>query len=264
VFDNRIPDKIGSHVMDAALAQPVRRSGAGFRLVFIDGQGLRRQEPLASGWAVPFEHGYPIRSFPSRQGQRNFPGLWWSATTGEHVGFESWLEREHVMMLDFDPAMVAFSSQPFWLLWHDGKRPRRHAPDFFARQEDGSGLVMDVRADDQIPDADAEAFEATARACASVGWAYRRVGNPDPVLAGNVRWLAGYRHPRCADDQASAQLMNAFSKPAGLLDGVRAVGDTIALLPVAFHLLWTRALHADLASAPLSRTTLVTVVPSAS
>jgi hypothetical protein len=30
---------------------------------------------------VPFEHGYPIRSLPSRHGQRNFPALWWSATT---------------------------------------------------------------------------------------------------------------------------------------------------------------------------------------
>lgn len=244
--------------MDAALAQPVCRSTEGFRLVFIDGQGLRRQEPLLTGWAAPFEHGYPVRSFPSRQGQRNFPGLWWSVTTGNHVGFESWLEREHAMMLDFEAAVVAFSSQPFWLLWHDGKRPRRHAPDFFARKDDGSGLVVDVRADDQIPESDAEAFEATDRACGSVGWTYRRVGYPDPVLASNVRWLAGYRHPRCANDQMAAQLVSAFSMSAGLLDGVRAVGDPIAVLPVAFHLLWTQVLQADLSSAPLSNTTLVT------
>lgn len=250
--------------MDAALAQPARQAAAGFRLAFVDSQGLQHQEPLATGWPVPFEHGHPVRSFPSRQGQRNFSGLWWSATTGDHVGFESWLEREHVMMLDFDPAVAAFSSQPFWLLWHDGKRPRRHAPDFFARKDDGSGLVMDVRADDQIPDADAQAFEATARACDSVGWEYRRVGIPDPVLAANVRWLAGYRHPRCAAHQAAAHLMSVFSKPAGLLDGARAVGDPIAVLPVAFHLLWTRALQADLASVPLSSTTLVTVVADAS
>jgi hypothetical protein len=25
----------------------------------------------------------------------------------------------------------------------------------------------------------------------SRGWAFRRVGNPDPVLAANVRWLPG-------------------------------------------------------------------------
>ena len=27
---------------------------------------------------------------------------WWSATDGGHVGYESWPERDHVMLLDFD------------------------------------------------------------------------------------------------------------------------------------------------------------------
>jgi hypothetical protein len=133
--------------MDAGLASlvPGRHEPlAEFQLAFVDSSGSRRQEPLATGWSSRFESGQPVRSFPSRQGQRHFPGLWWSATTGQHVGFKSWLEREHVMLLDFDPAVVAFSSQPFWLLWHDGKRRRRHAPDFFARLADGTGLVVDV------------------------------------------------------------------------------------------------------------------------
>ena len=69
-----------------------------------------------------------MRAFPSYQGQRNFPGLWWAATMGCHVGFESWLERDQVMMLDFDPDVVAFSAQPFWLGWTDADGPHRHAP----------------------------------------------------------------------------------------------------------------------------------------
>jgi hypothetical protein len=250
--------------MDAGLAQATYEPAAGFQIAFVDVSGSRHQEPLATGWAGQFEHGRPVRSFPSRQGQRNFPGLWWSATTGGHVGFESWLEREHVMLLDFDPAVVAFSSQPFWLLWHDGKRLRRHAPDFFARLDDGSGLVMDVRADDQIPAADAEAFEVTARACASVGWAFRRVGNPEPVLAANVRWLAGYRHPRCSDTEVAALLAQTFTQPASLLGGVQAVGDPIAVLPVAYHLLWARVLRTDLRTAPLGRSSLITTASGAS
>jgi hypothetical protein len=43
--------------------------------------------------------------------------LWWSATTGGHVGFESWLE--HVLHLDFDPSVVGIASHPFWLHWTD-------------------------------------------------------------------------------------------------------------------------------------------------
>jgi hypothetical protein len=46
------------------------------------------------------------------------------------------------MMLDFDPQVTAFSSQPFWLRWADGRRARRHAPDFFARLSlPGAGTV---------------------------------------------------------------------------------------------------------------------------
>ena len=55
------------------------------------------------------------------------------------------------MMLDFDPAVIAFSSQPFWLIWvQGGKGQRRHAPDYFARLADGTGVVVDVRPDDRI------------------------------------------------------------------------------------------------------------------
>ena len=35
------------------------------------------------------------------------------------MGFESWLERDHVMAMDFDPAIVGIASQPFWLHWRD-------------------------------------------------------------------------------------------------------------------------------------------------
>lgn len=107
VLANEAVDDHSEMLMDAALVQAPHQPLAGFQIAFVDSSGSRRQEPLATGWASRFELGRPAKSFPSRQGQRNFPGLWWSATTGQHVGFESWLEREHVMLLDFDPAVVA-------------------------------------------------------------------------------------------------------------------------------------------------------------
>jgi hypothetical protein len=41
------------------------------------------------------------------------------------------------------PAVAAFSSQPFWLTWPTGTKKRRHAPDYFVRMADGTGLVID-------------------------------------------------------------------------------------------------------------------------
>ncbi len=62
------------------------------------------------------------------------------------MGYESWLERDRLMLLDFDPLVTSMSSQPFRLSWADlgGKRVR-HTPDFFVRRADGTALVVDVR-----------------------------------------------------------------------------------------------------------------------
>ncbi len=66
-----------------------------------------------------------MRSFPSLKRQKNFTGLYYAATMDAHVGFESWLERDVAMTLDFDSRGVAFSSQPFWLWWPENGEQRQ-------------------------------------------------------------------------------------------------------------------------------------------
>ncbi|MGV9386242.1 TnsA-like heteromeric transposase endonuclease subunit [Nonomuraea sp. NPDC003707] len=219
--------------------------------------------PLSSLWDMPFEQAKPARSFPSFKGQKNFAGLWWSATSGTHVGYESWVERDVAMVLDFRPEVVAFSSQPFWLHWPGGKRERRHAPDYFARLSDGGGLVIDVRPDDLIGPEDAEVFEATARACEEVGWRYERVGGLSAVLRANLRWLSGYRHARCFHADIAGKLMEVFGEPRRLFAGAEDVGDRLAVLPVLFHLMWWQKLIAELSTAALSPDTVVCVARGA-
>ncbi len=238
----------------AALAEA---GDCGIELEFAGDGGCHRVR-LADCCGVRFEDAVPVRPFRWSRGQRHFPGWWWLATTGRHVGYESWLERDHLMLLDFDPAVTAVGSQPFWLHWEDGRRSRRHAPDFFARLAGGTGVVIDVRADDRIEPADAEAFDVTARACEAAGWEFRRVGVVDPVLAANVRWLSRYRHPRCAGQPGVADaLRRVFAAPVCLWDGVAGTGDNLAVLPVLFHLMWRQVLMADLRSGPLNSSSLV-------
>ncbi|GAA3251232.1 TnsA-like heteromeric transposase endonuclease subunit [Dactylosporangium siamense] len=231
-----------------------------FEIEFVDAAGSRCRGSLAQCWAVAFEELPPIRGFGWSRGQQHFPGWWWSATTDRHVGFESWLERDHAMRLDFDREVTAFSSQPFWLYWQVGRGWRRHAPDFFARLVDGGGVVVDVRADDRIPDKDAQAFAVTARACEEVGWAFRRLGVMDPVLAANLRWLSRYRHPRNgARTDVVDQLVQVFAFPAPLMAGAARVGDPLVVLPALFHLLWQQVLAADLDAAVLAGSSVVRV-----
>jgi hypothetical protein len=234
-------------------------AGPEFELCFLEGRGAERRERPASWTGLQPELFLPVREFRWVRGQGHLPGLWWSVTTGSHVGYESWLERDHVMLLDFDPQVAAIAAQPFWLCWRDDAgRSRRHAPDLFARMADGSAVVIDVRPDDRIEPRDAEAFAATRGACEMAGWGFRRVGVPDPVQVANVAWLARYRHQRCSSPDLARLLLKAFADPAPLMAGAAAAGDPLAVLPALFHLMWRHVLVADLAIR-LTAETLVSV-----
>ena len=153
--------------------------------------------------------------------------------------------------------MVGIASQPFWLFWtsEQGKR-RSHAPDYFARRRDGSATVIDCRPEDRRKPRDQAVFDTTRQACELVGWEYRLVGFPDPVRTANLRWLAGYRHSRHLLPGVAEALSRVFAEPLGLLAGAEAVGDSIAVLPVLFHMLWRHDLSADL-SVPLHQVSIV-------
>lgn len=215
--------------------------------VDVGGQGCCSGLEDASG--VAFEDVAPARRFPSCRGQRYFPGMWWLATTGRFVGYESWLERDHVMLLDFDSDVTGVSSQPFTLSWRGPGPAVSHTPDYFARLAGGGAVVIDVRPASRVRLRDALKFTATAAACAAAGWSFRLVHEMDPALAANVRWLSGYRHPRHADPQLSPLLLSVFAGGTGLLAGVSAVADPLRGLPVLFHLLWRGDLVTDLSAA---------------
>jgi hypothetical protein len=193
--------KIPRHVHQVEAAAGAGREpgpAEAFELGFLDPDGIQQRLPLAAATDVRFEDCRPVRSFPAFKGQRNSPGLWWAATMGRHVGFESWLERDHAMLLDFDPCVVGFAPQPFWLFWQDSARARSHAPDWFARLDDGSGVVVDCRPANRIRLRDQAAFAATEQACTQAGWGYRLVDAPDPVFL----WRRGCW--RCSPRPAAA------------------------------------------------------------
>jgi hypothetical protein len=238
----------------------VADADCGFEAEYRLAGGGRQRTDLAGCAGVRLEDAAAVRGFHFGKGQRSFAGWWWLATTGRHVGYESFCERDHLMLLDFDPEVTGVAAQPLCLRWRDAAgKARRHVPDFFARLRDGRGVVIDVRPDDRIPARDAEVFAVTARACALAGWEFRRLGEADRVLAANVRWLSRYRHPRCADAAMAGTLTEAFAAGAPLFAGAAAAGGRLRVLPVLFHLMWRGDLAADLAGGPLGPATPVRV-----
>ena len=75
-------------------------------------------------------------------------------------------------------------------------------------------------------------------------------------MTANLRWLAGYRHPRHHLAETVDMLRRVFATPMPLMGGAEAAGDPIAVLPVLFHLLWCHELRFELAT-PLHQATLV-------
>ncbi len=227
-----------------------------FEVVYVAVDGVEHRVSLEEAWQVPFEAGRPVRRFPARKGQRHLSGLWWSATMSAHVGYESWLERDHLMALDFDASVVAIASQPFWLSWFEEGQRVTHAPDFFARRVDGSAVVMDCRPEERRPPGDMAKFDATQVACDLMGWEYRLVSVSDSIVTTNLRWLAGYRHPRHRLPAVAAALLEAVTAATPLIVAAEQVGDPVSVLPVLFHLLWCQELVVDLRT-PLHDLTLV-------
>ena len=230
----------------------------GFEVGYVTSTGDEARLPLADVSGLRFEDAAPVRRFVSYRGQRHLSGRWWSATVGRHVGYESWLERDHVMALDFDPDVVGIASQPFWLFWQHESRGRfwSHAPDYFVRRADGSAVVIDCRPEQRRGPRDVAAFDTTRRACEMVGWGYMLLGATDPVVTRNLRWLAGYRHPRYLVAEIAVRLRGLVGEQVALIDAAKAAGDPIATLPVLYHLLWRHELSADL-TLPLRTATQV-------
>ncbi len=157
----------------------------------------------------------------------------------------------HLMLLDFDPTVVAVAGQPFRLRFGQKDAPYSHVPDVFARYADGSAVVLDVKgALATSTEKNRKVFGRTAEALAELGMGYRIATEPDPVLMSNVRWLAGYRRPQHLTDEVRLHIADAAETgtvKAVTTRAARSAGLPEAVIrPVLFHLMWHRLLVADL------------------
>lgn len=235
-------------------------TGSEWEAVFVDPLGQVVQQRWADAvLAVAFEELEPVSAFPVVPGRRWGPGQWWSATTGRHVACGSAAMRAQLMVLDRDPEVVGLAGRPVRLLWRDARgQVRSWVPQLFARHRDGTALLADCPSHAEAGGERAQrAATVLEAACAHVGWSYRRLDPLEKTLSANLKWLAGYRHPRNAGrPPLAAAVREVFTQPRPLIEGAEAVGDPIEVLPAVFHALWHGKLTADLET-PLHERVLV-------
>jgi hypothetical protein len=207
--------------------------------------------------ALRFESALPIRRFYSWKGKRNYEGRWWSSTTGTHIEFESLLERDALMVADFDTDVIAIAAQPFAFLWpRTTAGSKYHIPDFFQRLASGDGRVVDVKHPAAVATA-ATQLDLTRQACCEIGWEYQVFTGIEPTVRTNVRWLSGYRQDRFVPpDRVAAHIIEAFKVSTPLGIGVKCAASSLGspeppVLATIYHLMWKHALRTDL-SVPMN------------
>lgn len=220
---------------------------------YVDERGEMVTASITTASQVRYESLPTARAPASFKGQRSFPGSWWCATTQSHLVFRSWVGRDRLIALDFDPVVTSMAFRPLSLRWLVDGVEHRYTPDYFIRRQDGTAELIDVRA----RPADGEIPPVAAAAVERAGWARTCAGPLDAVLAANLRWLAGYRHPRCGAAADVRLVRAAFTHARPLAEGLADIGDPLSARPAVFHLLWTGVLSIDLAGALLSDESVV-------
>lgn len=186
----------------------------------------------------------PMRKFYAHARQRHYSGLFWSATTGDHVPYESRLEMDRLWFADFDPTLSWISAQPMRLSGNDGEASRRHVPDFLLTHTDGTLTVVDVKPREfaRHPKA-AAVFAWTQALCSTRGWSYEIWHGGDPIVLANIKFsaIARRRYP-------NAPLRHESPPSPG--------GTTVESLHDALQAVWSGEHPVEL-DVPLNRSSLV-------
>jgi hypothetical protein len=234
-----------------------RRAGGGLEASWVTRRGEACRGTLADIARLSPSDFTPVRVPHNTRHQSQRPSLFLFSTTGEHVWCRSRLAERNLLHLDFDPQVAAVCAEPF-LLHHSPRTLRGRAPDFLGLTAAGERVVFDVvgprRAQQK---ATLQYLRRMSGACDALGWEHRVLGEPDPVATRNLYWLKGYSAPPPFLDEFASDLLRRCATPQTLGRLVAQAGPSALVRPVLFHLLWTRALSADL-SALLSQTTLIT------
>jgi TnsA-like endonuclease N terminal len=189
----------------------------------------------------------PVRSPGGYCRQRHMPGRWFSTTTGRFLEYESLLERDWMLLMDFDREVEWICEQPLRLRYCVDGQQRKHVPDLLVWRA-GSPELCDVKSEERLEDPVFRTqVEATGRACAEAGIGYRVLSEPDRQLLVNVRWLAGFRERPPDPDRERSRMLSVLA--AGSLTISELLADAREAMlarPALMHLLWAGDAVAEL------------------
>lgn len=200
----------------------------------------------------------PSRTF--KESRRSLTGR--VAVDDGTVSFESSLERDLLVLLDFDASVKEIREQPFTIRYREEGSPRRYTPDVLARFERQSAptetVVFEVKHRDELRANWAmyeSRFRVAIRHCKQAGWRFRIVTEREirtPLLR-NAQFLRRYRN-LMRDPLACGQLLYSMkalgeTTPQALLAAAYwTIESRMVALPMLWAMVAAREVHADLNS----------------
>ena len=178
------------------------------------------------------------------------PGRWFSTTAGRFLEYESLLERDWMLLMDFDREVEWICEQPLRLRYRKDGQPASHVPDLLVWRR-GVPELCDVKSEERLEDPGFLAqVEATGLACAEAGLGYRVLSEPDQQLLVNARWLAGFREPPPDPDGERARMLSMLAAGTSTISELLAGAREPALArPVLMHMLWAGDAMVDVTDA---------------
>lgn len=173
---------------------------------------------------------------------------------GHVIQFESEQEHKLVLLLERDPTVTDYISQPETLhFFDDNGRQRSYTPDFKVWRTDGQVELHEVTIEARrIARESLQRREAAARAiCQERGWHY--VVHTDQTLPSgyeytNLDFLAAFRANSYANTESTAWWLGQLTAkgpvhPQSVLTETEATVGS--LLNALYHLLWHGIIHMD-------------------
>jgi hypothetical protein len=195
----------------------------------------------------------PTRDIPASRAF-NTRGIIASSKAVGKAMYESALERDHLLLLDFDRTVKRFEVQPIKIDMSHVPGHRHYTPDVLIEFELGYGqpCLSEVKFEEDLrrnyPDLKPK-FKAAMHVCRMRGWIFhivteRHVRTP---LLENVRFLRDYRlYP--VDAELSSRIAKAASAPCHIeaLRNAITNADPQQVLAAIWHHLWHGRLVANL------------------
>ena len=202
------------------------------------------------------------RSIP--KSYRNVTGRFASAKNRNPIGFESTLEKDFFLLLEFDRRVESFEEQPVTIPYHNPEgRLCRYTPDVLVRyrpvltgQLGGPPALCEVKYRSDLREHGAEyrpKFTAARRYARDRGWRFRVVTEREirtPRLR-NIRFLLRYRPMRVDDTDRDALLTALRAHGTATPDALLALARLDPLryaeaLATLWHLVATEQIGVDL------------------